>query len=166
MPKEEVCCHAFGVRPIPEQKPVEFEDYYLSIEIYDKVVKTGEGENDFIVVKDVKYSKTPIQEVVDADKDSVGVDNIIKMVLRTGDTSLLPSDKGNPDVDLVNAPEDLMQLKAMGVEAEKKFAGLDPELTKGMNMADFVKNLTQEQFDAFVKAVADRSSGKVEEKNE
>ena len=144
----------------------DFDQDYISIQIVDKVVKTGEGENDFIVKKDVIVSKTPIKEVVDADKDSVGVYNIIKQVLRTGDTSLLPVDKGDCNVDMVGAPETLMEVKALGVDAEKKFAGLPKELTKGMDMKAFVENMSQEQFDAFIKAVSDRSTGKVEKENE
>ena len=143
-----------------------FDQTYKSIEILDRVVKTGEGENDFIIEKVVHVTETPIQEVIDADKDSVGVENIIKQVLRTGDTSLLPADDGKCNVDLVGAPESLMELKQMGVDAEKAYAGLDPALTKGMDMKTFVESLTQDQFDAFIKAVADRSSGKVENKDE
>lgn len=144
----------------------DFDQDYISIQIVDKVVKTGEGENDFIVKKDVIVSKTPIKDVVEADKDSVGVYNIIKQVIRTGDTSLLPVDKGDCNVDMVGAPETLMEVKALGADAEKKFAGLPKELTKGMDMKAFVENMSQEQFDAFIKAVSDRSTGKVEKENE
>lgn len=144
----------------------DFDQYYISIQIVDKVVKTGEGENDYVIQKDVIVTKTPIQEVVDADKDSVGVYNIIKQVIRTGDTSLLPVDKGDCNVDMVGAPETLMEVKALGADAEKKFAGLPKELTKGMDMKTFVESMTQEQFDAFIKAVSDRSTGKVDKKDE
>ena len=136
---------------------------YKTIEIVDTVEKVGEGDKDFVIVKKVLVTETPIQEVIDADKDSVGVENIIKQVMRTGDTSLLPVDKGDCKVDLVGAPESLMELKQMGVDAEKAFKGLDPELTKGMDMAAFVNNMNQEQFDAFIAAVQARVSGKKEE---
>ena len=148
----------------PGQK--DFDTTYKSIEIVDKVVKTGEGEHDFVVVKDVIVKETPIQEVIDADAMSVGVENIIKQVLRTGDTSLLPVDNGNPFVDVVGAPDNLMDLKKVGTDAEAAFKKLPDELTKGLDMKSFVENLTQAQFDAFIKAVADRSSGKVDKKDE
>lgn len=144
----------------------DFDKTYKSIEIVDKVVKTGEGEHDFIIKKEVLVTETPIDEVVQADADSVGVYNIIKQVMRTGDTSLLPVDKGDCNVDMVGAPETLMEVKALGQEADKIFAGLPSELTKGMDMKAFVENMNQEQFDAFVKAIADRSSQKVEEKHD
>lgn len=143
----------------------DFDTTYKSIEIRDRVKKTGEGEHDFIVEKVVIVTETPIQEVVDADAMSVGVDNIIKQVLRTGDTSLLPVDNGKCDVDMTGAPETLMELKQMGIDAEKKFAALPNDLTKGQNMVDFVKNMSQESFDSFIKAVNDRLTKEKEGKD-
>lgn len=133
-----------------------FEEYYETIKIVDVVKKTGEGENDFILEKKVLVEKTKIQDVIDQDKDSVGVDNIIKQVLRTGDTSLLPVDEGKCQVDLVGAPENLMEVKQMGVDAEKAFKGLPSELVEGMDMTSFVNSMSQEKFDQFIKALAAR----------
>lgn len=144
----------------------DFDTTYKSIAIIDKVKKVGEGDQDFIIEKVVEVTETPIQEVIDADKESVGVYNIIKQVMRTGDTSLLPADKGDCNVDMVGAPETLMEVKAMGQAAEKKFGSLPEDLTKGMDMASFVNSLTQEQFDAFVKGIADRAAKKEGESNE
>lgn len=140
----------------PGQK--DFDEYYDDIKIIDSVKKVGDGEEDYIIVKKVVHSKRKIQDVVDADKDSVGVENIIKQVLRTGDTSLLPMDDGKCNVDLVGAPEDLMQLKQTAVDAEKAFKNLPPELTDGLDMASFVNNMSQEKFDAFIKAMKDRAA--------
>ena len=153
----------FSDNGVPVEGLTGFETDYKSIKIVDKVVKTGDGDQDFVIVKDVIEEKTPIQEVIDADKESVGVYNIIKQVIRTGDTSLLPVDTGECNVDFVGAPEDLMEVKQLGIDAEKKFASLPKELTKNLDMKNFINNLSQEQFDAFVKAVADRSSGKKED---
>lgn len=144
----------------------DFDQTYKSIKIVDYAVKVGEADEDYVIKQKVIEEETPIQEVIDADKESVGVYNIIKQVLRTGDESLLPKDDGNCNVDFVGAPETLMEVKQLGDAAEKGFAGLPDELKKDRDMATFVKNMTQEEFDAFIKAVADRSSGKVEENNE
>lgn len=157
--------HAFGPRPV-EQPKVVFDTEYKIISIVDKVVKVGEGDHDFIVDKEVIEEFKPIQEVVDVDKDSVGVYNIIKQVMRTGDTSLLPQDDGNCDVDFVNAPTDLMELKEMGVNAEASFKALPDVITEGRDMKSFVEMMSQEKFDALIKAIADRSSRKVEKKDE
>ena len=102
----------------------DFDTEYVSIEIRDKVVRTGEGDNDFTIEKVVVETRTPIQEVIDADAQSVGVYNIIKQVMKTGDTSLLPADDGNCNVDMVGAPESLMDLKALGQKAERDFKAL------------------------------------------
>lgn len=142
-----------------------FDTEYENITIVDRVKKTGSGEDDFVIVKEVLVEKTPIKEVIDADAESVGVYNIIKQVLRTGDTSLLPVDKGG-NYDFVDAPESLMELGQLGDEAAKKYASLDPELTKGLDMKSFVESLTQEQFDAFIKAVAERNAPKENIENE
>lgn len=130
---------------------------YKSIKIVDKVVKTGNGEDDFIVKKVVIEEETPVQKVVDADKDTVGVYNIIAQVMRTGDTSLLPVDQGG-ETDLVGAPETLMEVKQMGVDASKKFDKLPKELTKGLDMASFVNSMDQKKFDEFIEAISARKA--------
>lgn len=158
--------NAFSPNGVEWEGQKDFDTEYKSIKIVDKVVKTGEGEDDYIIEKKVIEEFTPIQEVIDADKESVGVYNIIKQVLRTGDESLLPRDTGECNVDFVGAPENLMELQQMGQQAEQNFNKLPDDLVRDRDMATFVKNMTQEEFDAFVKAVADRSSGKVEENNE
>lgn len=144
----------------------DFDQDYVKISIVDYAVKTGEGDEDYVIKQKVVEERTPIKEVVQVDADSVGVYNIIKQVMRTGDTSLLPADKGDCNVDMVGAPESLMEVKALGQEAEKKFGDLPIELTKGMDLASFVNSMSQEQFDSFVKAISDRSTGKVGKENE
>ena len=146
--------------PFPKEK--DFDKDYKSIKIVDVVKKTGDGENDFIIEKKVIEEFTPIKDVVEADRDTVGVDNIIKQVLRTGDTSLLPVDKGECNVDLVGAPETLMDLKQLGVEAEKGFNSLPSELTNGLDMVSFINSMSQEKFDAFVAAIKNRAAGNTE----
>lgn len=156
---------AFMAFQEPYDGQKDFDQTYKSIKIIDVVKKTGEGEDDFIIEKKVIVDETPIKDVVEADRDSVGVENIIKQVLRTGDTSLLPVDKGNGElVDLVGAPESLMEVKQMGVNAEAAFKSLPSELVDGMDMVSFVNNMSQEKFDAFIKALQDRASQKKEVK--
>ena len=143
----------------------DFDTEYVSIEIRDRVKKTGNGEEDYIVEKVVVETRTPIQEVIDADAQSVGVNNIIKQVLKTGDTSLLPVDTGNCNVDMVGAPENLMEVKALGQNAEREFAALSPEITEGRDMVSFVENMSQEKFDSLMKAISDRANAQKEVKD-
>lgn len=141
-----------------------FDKTYKTIKIVDVVKKTGEGENDFILQKKVIVDEQLIQDVIDADKDSVGVDNIIKQVLRTGDTSLLPVDKGDCNVDLVGAPSSLMEVKQLGENASQIFESLPKELVKDMDMTSFVNSMSQEKFDEFVKALSNRAASQNEKK--
>ena len=143
-----------------------FDKYYVDIKIIDTIKKVGDGEDDFIILKKVITSKRKIKDVIDADKDSVGVENIIKQVLRTGDTSLLPVDKGDCNVDLVGAPDSLMGLKQTAIDAERAFSELPPELTDGLDMSSFVNNMSQEKFDAFIKAMQERADKNVARKDE
>lgn len=149
-----------GDRIVPE-----YETEYKSIKIVDVVKKIGEGENDFIIEKKVIEDFTPIQDVIDADKESVGVENIIKQVMRTGDSTLFPMDKGDCNVDLVGAPENLMEVKQLGIDAEAAFNKLPEGLVNGMDMKSFVNSMTQEQFDAFIKATQERLMPKGEDNN-
>lgn len=151
----------------PYKGQTDFDEFYKSIKIVDTVKKVGEGEQDFVIEKKVIVENTPIQEVIDADKDNVGVENIIKQVLRTGDTSLLPVDRGDCNVDLTNAPENLMELKQMGVDAENAYQSLPEELRQGLDLVSFVNSMSQEKFDQFIQAIAARqSAGKDEKVNE
>lgn len=147
-------------------KQIDFDQDYISISIVDYVVKTGEGENDFVIKQKVIEDRKPIAEVIAVDAESVGVYNIIKQVLRTGDTSLLPMDDGKCNVDLVGAPETLMEVKQLGEEAAAKYASLSSDLTKGRTLAEFVNNLTQDEFNAFISAITAQKAGNEGNTNE
>lgn len=131
---------------------------YISIQILDVAKKVGEGDNDFVIDKKLVISKDPVQDVIDADKDKVGVYSVLKQFMRTGDQDLIPRDTGKCNVDLVGAPSSLIEVDQLGKESEKKFAKLPKELTGELDLQKFVETMSQEKFDAFVKAVADRSS--------
>lgn len=156
----------FGCFKEPYEGQKDFDQVYKSIKIIDVVKKTGKGDDDYVLEKKVIVDETPIKDVIDADADSVGVENIIKQILRTGDASLLPVDKGDCNVDLVGVPTSLMEIKQMGIEAEKAFSSLPKELTGDLDMVSFVNSMSQEKFDAFVKAMSDRAASKVEKKEE
>lgn len=138
---------------------------YESIEIVDVVKKTGDGEDDYVLSKKVIVSYTPIQDVIDADKDSAGVAPILKQYAMTGDESLLPIDKGS-QVDLVGAPSSLMEVEALGQKAKSAFGQLPSELVDGLDMKSFVESMTQEKFNQFIDAVAARQAKKQEVKSD
>lgn len=145
----------------------DFDKYYIDISIVDKITSVGEGQ--YSIEKVVVEEKRDIAKTIAVDADSVGVYNIINMVAKTGDMSLLPVDKGECNVDLVGAPTTPTEIKDLGNKAVDGFNHLPSELTQGMDMASFVNNMSQEKFDAFVKALTDRQAGSgagKEEKNE
>lgn len=142
------------------------DNFYYDVKIIDKVKKIGDGDEDFVVVKDVVISKTPIEKVVSVDKDNVGVYPILKQFARTGDESIIPMEKEASNVDLVGCPESIMEMKQRGVDAEKAFAGLPKALTKDLDMKSFVEGMSQEKFNEFVKALAERAKKKEVKKDE
>lgn len=144
----------------------DFDQDYESIEIVDVVQKIGDGEEDFVIVKKVNRSYTPIKDVVDADKDNVGVYPILKAFERTGDETLLPMEKEATNVDLVGVPSSIMEIKQTGVDAEKAFSRLPGELTQGMDMKAFVEGMSQDKFNEFIAAVAARQAKKQEVKSD
>lgn len=142
------------------------DNYYYDLKLVDKVKKIGDGDDDFIVVKRRVVSKTPIEKVVSVDKDNVGVYPILKQFARTGDESIIPMEKEASTVDLVGCPTSIMEMKQRGVDAEKAFAGLPKSLTQGMDMKAFVEGMSQEKFNEFVKALAERAQKKEVKKDE
>lgn len=138
---------------------------YKSIEIVDVVKKTGDGESAFVVDKKVLVTLTPIQDVIDADKDNAGVAPILKQYALTGDDSILPVDKGS-NVDLVGAPTSLMEMEALGQKAKAAFNGLPKEMTDGLDMKSFVESMSNEKFNQFIEAVAARQAKKQEVKSD
>lgn len=141
---------------VPTHLQGDFDTEYKEIQIIDKVRKVGEGDDDYIIEKVVVESFKPIKEVVDADKDSVGVYNIMRSVAFQNDKTMYQDNGNGQLVDLTCVPEDLMQLKQLGVDAEKKFNDLPQELRGEMDMESFVNSMTQEQFDKFIAAVQAR----------
>ena len=160
----------FVPRPYVDDGIKEFDIDYKSIKIVDDVKEVGKdekGEPIYIVSKKVIEELTPIKDVIDSDASAVITpDKLMQQFLKTGDPSILPVDDGSCNVDLVGAPESLMEVKQMGVDAQKKFEKLPDEIKGEMSMVDFVNSMSQEKFDAFVKAIADRSVKKEEPKKE
>lgn len=64
--------------------------YLISRELKDKVVKTGDGEDDYVIEpKLVETERVERQAYIESFKDDVGILNILKKVELSGDFSLL-----------------------------------------------------------------------------
>lgn len=133
------------------------------------VVKTGEGDTDFVKkVRVVEFERKNRQEYIESFADDVGVLNVLKKVAVSGDESLI---KQRPDpsyVDLTNFPttkEDMFDTVKKGVDA---FDKLPDDIKKKMSMEQFVNSFGQEQFDALIKEKVDAvlAAQKAQEKKE
>lgn len=141
-----------------------FDQDYKIIQIVDHVVEVGKDQDNkpiYNIEKVVIEDYQRIQDVIDQDAPNLATpDKIMMQFLKTGDPSVLPVDQGNCNVDLVGAPENLMDVKQVGVDAQQKFEKLPKELTEDMDMVSFINSMSQEKFDAFVKAISDRAADK------
>ena len=95
----------------PNLNTIKWDEYYIDRVLKDKVVKTGEGEDDFTIVKVVVEDKRSIKETIDAQADEVGLENILKRYALTGDESILPQSvnaNGGEVFDMTQLPQDLI----------------------------------------------------------
>lgn len=136
---------------IPEKV---WDQDYITYELKDYVVKSGEGDEDFVVKTKVIEHRDNIAEVIAKDADSVGVANLIERVLRTGDESLLPPPLGNEGRldDGTLAPDNLLDAVNMAEEAYKTYESLPEELRKGRDLEQFANSFTAQEFIDFLTA--------------
>lgn len=147
----------FGCRKTSEGQS-DFDKFYIDRELKEVAVKTGEGEEDFVIqVKEVE-TKRNISDYINSQSSEVGIDAYIRRCQIAGGE--VPACNVSEDVsDFVGAPEDLADLAALGDKAQEQFKKLDPALTGGLSMEDFLATLTKDKLDAYfaskIKAVAD-----------
>ena len=120
------------------------------------VVKTGEGDTDFVKkTRVVEFERKNRQDYIDSFAEDVGILNVLKKVAVSGDESLV---KQRPDpafMDLTDFPtnkEDMFNKVKEGVDA---FDKLPDDIKKKMSMEQFVNTFGQEQFDALIKEKVD-----------
>ena len=106
---------------------------YIELEHKVVVKKTGEGEDDYVLITKHIVHKTPIAEVVARDAGTCSIQAIMAQVLKTGDTSLLPTPHPKDGVvnDITGVPDNLMDLDNQMKAMEAKFAALPDSLKKG-----------------------------------
>lgn len=129
---------------------------YIDYEIKQKVVKTGEGDYDFVVVDEVIEHKRSIDASIQAYANEVGVEAMLNRVALTGDESILETlkagNEGRVD-DFTNFPGDLMEYQHRMVSAEEVFNSLDPKLTQGRTFAEFCEGISKEELDAYILSI-------------
>lgn len=134
----------------PEIKPIEWQKDYVDYEYKTVKKSTGPGEDDFELEETVIEHRTNIEEFVNSYGEDVGVEAVLKRVALTGDTSLLEK---IPEMhaDLTQIPENPEErFNMMTNNLADVYSKLDPELTKGLSIEDFIKNLTPEMLEEYI----------------
>lgn len=142
---------AFTPRPCPKGVK-DFDKYYITYEVKKVLKKVGEGEDDYVLEDKIITHKDLIRSVIDAQADEVGVYNIIERAIRTGDASLLKSAQvhvSDEILDITGAPADLAEGLHMSEASQKAYASLDPALTKGRTLEQFILTITPDEFAAW-----------------
>lgn len=154
MPSSGFCCR----KDFEGEK--DFDEFYLDRELRQVATKTGEGDEDFIIQTKEVVTKRPIAEVINSQANDVGIESYLRRVQQEGGEvpNIIVTDEIQ---DFENCPEDLAALAALGENAKSKYAQLDPELTKGLSIEDFLSSLTKQKLEDYfaskIKAVAENA---------
>lgn len=146
----------------------QFDTEYVTPRIKDVVQKTGEGEEDFVVVQKITYEKTPIAEVLARDHGTTSIQAVIDRFALTGDASVLPSAMPKDGVtnDVTGCPEDLLEADIMAKRAVAAFDSLPDDLKKGRSFGDFCATFTQDEYAIWLAALAGQNkTEKVDKKD-
>lgn len=142
----------------------EFDQDYVEIELKKVVQKTGDGEDDFILVdKEIKHL-TPIADKIASQESEVGIESYIAQCQAEHlNPRVVVSDEVN---DFTNMPEDLASAASLGDAATNLFNKLDPELVGGLSIDEFLATMTIDkikEFYATKKSVISKKDEKVED---
>lgn len=145
----------------PQLPPIEFDKEIKKYKLVPVAVPLKEGSEEcsiaYKVVEDVTLD---IQEFIDSQSDDVGIQNILKKVAMTGDTSLynqtgrkgLPVDETGKEVinDLTNFPTSINEAVELAKAANSEFAKIDKELTQNKSIGQFLDGLDPATIEAYL----------------
>lgn len=134
-------------------KDTEDDSYIIERAVVDKVVKTGEGDTDFVIKKELKeISRVNRAEYINSHREDVGILNIIKKVQLTGDATLL--NQRSVDIgfaDITNLPQDKIDAYKAVEEGVQQFDDLPEDIKKKMSFKQFAEQ-NDKEFDALINA--------------
>ena len=143
----EICFGPLVARKFEGQK--DFDKYWIDRVVKQVVKKTGDGEEDFILVDKVIESKRDIAKEIHAQAGDVGIEAYIRQFEIAGEP--IPDVNLSDEVqDFTNMPGSLADAVLLGENARKLYASLPSELKGKMSMDEFVSGFTQEKFDNFI----------------
>lgn len=130
----------------------DFDKYYIDRQVKQVVKKTGEGEDDFILVDKIIESKRDIQETIQSQVGDVGIEAYMKPYIMSGEE--VPEVKVTDDIqDFTEMPDTLADAILLGESSRKKFEALPKELKGKMTYEEFMTNFTQSMFDSFIEKI-------------
>lgn len=142
---------------INASKQVGFTKYYIDREVKEVFKSTGQKDSDGselgVVVLKVIDHKVDIAELLESQRDTVGVDAYVKALALQGeninDFATVVNEKVN---DFSEMPDTLADVMTAGDKAKAAFANMDPAL-KGNHttIEGFLNSLTKESVDAYIK---------------
>lgn len=115
----------------------------------------------FDVIQDINITDiVDRQDYINSFADDVGILNILKKVVRSGDTALLKQCEPGY-IDMTNMPGDFLEAKAMYDSAMNAYEQLPEEIKQGMTAQEFAK-ITAENLDKSLKQYVDGLTPKAE----
>lgn len=130
----------------------DFDKYYIDRVVKQVVKKTGDGEDDFILLDKVIENKRDIAKEIHAQAGDAGIDAYIRQYEIMGES--IPDVSVSEDIqDFTGMPSTLADAVLLGENSRKLFSSLPKELVGKMNYEEFIANFTQEKFDAYMSSL-------------
>lgn len=139
-----------------------WETSYVDREIKPVVKKTGEGEEDYVIINKVVETKRSVKDTIESQADDAGLEAYMKTYEMSGEVPPQVVVHDGVD-DYSQMPESMAEAAAIGEQAQQAFKQLDPELTKGLSLGEFLGFITNEKVKDFYKSKEEKLK-KVEEK--
>lgn len=159
-------------KSVPARKPYDFScsKDIVSLERVDKVKITDSKTGSYVIEPEVvETSRIPTQEYVDSFKDEVGIENIFKQFLMTGDESLLcqrsrssvPIGEDGKELvqDYSSIPTDYEEAIAVAKAAQEGFKSLPAELVNNRSFMEFAETCSEAELIAYVQSLKAQSDG-------
>ena len=142
-----------GCFTAPKFPYVKTEKCYVARKIVMKTIITGYEDKECTkpigsMVPSVVEEKIPIKQLVQSHANEVGVANIIRRILQTGDMSLL-NQREAQYVDTTKLPKSIGQVQEKAIALESIYASIPADLKKDMTLEQFVTTMTNEKIKAY-----------------
>lgn len=136
----------------------EKDDVIVEYKEVSTIRKTGEGEHDFVVIKDiVPSSKTNRADYINSFTGDVGIMNVLKKVLVGGETiadvvksgRFMSHQKG--EVDLSKFPDNIVDAYKQVEAGVQTYDKLPPNLRKRGSFAAMAESMDEDDFRRYLK---------------